>query len=158
MSKWLQVNPDAEEFTQRRQIKGSKGKVEFLVSSYDIPDAVRGFYDEKKSQFVIEFKYIGNEPTKPQPQDNYVTFMVGKNSGRLYGIEIDVESLGVEKIEVQMKIKKIKDEVEKTLNNLIGKPINPLRGDNYRLTKKALSEVEERLYPYMLELSRKQNS
>ena len=146
MSKWLQVNPDAEELTQRLQTEGSKVKVEFLVSSYDIPEAVRGSYNEEKSRFVIEFKYIGNEPTKPQPQDDYVTFVVGKNSGRLYGIEIDVKALRVEEVALRMKINKIKDEVEKTLNNLIQKPINRFRQDNYRLTQKALSEIEDKLY------------
>ncbi|UJS17258.1 MAG: hypothetical protein L3J17_15300 [Candidatus Jettenia sp.] len=150
MSKWLQVNPDAEEFTKRPQTKGSKVKVEFLVSSYDIPEAVRGSYNKEKDRFVIEFKYIGDEPTKEQPQDNYVTFVIGKNSGRLYGIEIDVKALRVEKVELRMKIK---DEVKKTLNNLIQKPINRLRQDNYRLTQKALSEIEDELYSPLLELS-----
>lgn len=137
MSRWLRVNPDAGEFTERRQTEGSKVKVEFLVSSYDIPSAVRGSYNKEKDWFAIEFKYIGDEPTKTQPQDNYVTFVIGKNSSRLYGIEIDVKALRVEKVELQMKIK---DEVKKTLNNLIQKPINRLRQDNYRLTQKALSE------------------
>lgn len=150
MSRWLQVNPDIEEFTERRQTEGSKVKVEFLVSSYDIPGAVRGSYNKEKDRFVIEFKYIGDEPTKAQPQDNYVTFVIGKNSGRLYGIEIDVKALRVEKVELRMKIK---DEVKKTLNNLIQKPINRLRQDNYRLTQKALSEIEDELYSPLLELS-----
>lgn len=153
MSRWLQVNPDAEEFTKRLQTEGSKVKVEFLVSSYDIPEAVRGFYNEDRGRFIIEFKYIGNEPTKPQPQDDYVTFVIGKNSGRLYGIEIDVKTLRVDKVELRMKINKIKDEVKKTLNNLIQKPINRLRQDNYRLTQKALSEKEDELYSSLLELS-----
>lgn len=157
MSKWLQVNPDAEEFTKRLPTEGSKVKVEFLVSSYDIPEAVRGSSLRYKNRFIIEFKYIGNEPTKPQPQDDYVTFVIGKNSGRLYGIEIDVKALRVEKIELRMKINKIKEEVKKTLNNLIQKPINRLRQDNYRLTQKALSEIEDELYSPLSELSSMQS-
>ncbi|MBM4054124.1 MAG: hypothetical protein FJ264_05520 [Planctomycetes bacterium] len=144
---WFPVNPkNVEELTQRLPTEGSKVKVEFMVSSYDIPEAVRGFYSEEKDRFIIEFKYIGNEPAKPQLQDDYVTFMVGKNSGRLYGIEIDVKTLGVEEVELRMQISKIKDEVRKTLDNLIQKPINRLRQDNYRLTQKALSEIEDKLY------------
>src|SRR3972149_2878972 len=135
MSRWLQVNPDAEEFTKRLQTEGSKVKVEFMVSSYDIPEAVRGSYNKENDRFVIEFKYIGDEPTKAEPQDNYVTFVIGKNSSRLYRIEIDVKALRVEKVELR---RKIKDEVRKTLNRLIQKPINRLRQDNYRLTQKAL--------------------
>lgn len=143
MSRWLQVNPDVEEFTKRLQTEGSKVKIEFMVSSYDIPEAVRGSYNKEKDRFVIEFKYIGDEPTKAEPQDNYVTFVIGKNSSRLYRIKIDVKALKVEKVELRMKIK---DEVKKTLNNLIQKPINRRRQDNYRLTQKALSEIEDELY------------
>ncbi len=152
MSKWLQVNPDAEELTQRLQTEGSKVKVEFLVSSYDIPDAVRGSYNEESGRFVIEFKYIdnSNEPTKPEPQDDYVTFIVGKNSSRLYQIEIDVKALKIEKVELRMKTK---DEVKKTLDNLIQRPINRFRQDNYKLTQKALSEIEDELFSPLSELS-----
>ena len=152
MSKWLQVNPDAEELTQRLQTEGSKVKVEFLVSSYDIPDAVRGSYNEESGRFVIEFKYIdnSNEPTKPEPQDDYVTFIVGKNSSRLYQIEIDVKALKIEKVELRMKTK---DEVKKTLDNLIQMTINRFRQDNYKLTQKALSEIEDELFSPLSELS-----
>lgn len=154
MSIWLQVNTNnAEELTERPPPEGSKVKVEFLVSSYDIPEAVRGSYNKEKGQFVIEFRYIGNsnEPTKPQTQDDYVTFVVGKNSSRLYGIEIDVKALKVEEVALRVKIK---DEVKKTINNLIKRPINRLRRDNYRLTQKALSEKEDELYSPLSELSR----
>jgi len=154
MSIWLQVNTNnAEELTKRLPPEGSKVKVEFLVSSYDIPEAVRGSYNKEKCQFVIEFRYIGNsnEPTKLQPQDDYVTFVVGKNSSRLYGIEIDVKALKIEEVELRVKIK---DEVKKTINNLIQRPINRLRLDNYWLTRKALSEKEDELYSPLSELSR----
>ncbi|QII09508.1 hypothetical protein KsCSTR_01290 [Candidatus Kuenenia stuttgartiensis] len=147
LSRWLQVKPDGEEFMKRLQTEGSKVKVEFLISSYDIPEAVRGSYNKEKYRFVIEFKYIGDEPTKAEPQDNYVTFVIGKNSSRLYRIEIGVKALRVEKVELRMKIK---DKGKKTLNNLIQKPINRLRQDNYRLTQKALSEIEDELYSPLL--------
>ncbi len=153
MSTWLHVNEsNAEELTQRLQTEGSKVKVEFLVSSYDIPEAVRGSYDKKSGRFVIEFRYVGssNEPTKPKPQDEYVTFIVGKNSSRLYQIEINVKALKIEKVELCMKIR---DEVKKTLDNLIQKPINRFRQDNYRLTQKALSEIEDDLFSPLSELS-----
>lgn len=48
---------------------------------------------------------------------------------------------------------KIKDEVKKTLDNLIQKPINRFRQDNYRLTQKALSEIEDDLFSPLSELS-----
>jgi len=150
MAIWLQVDTNnAEELTKRLSPEGSsKVTVEFLVSSYDIPEAVRGSYNKEKDQFVIEFRYIGNsnEPTEPQPQDDYVTFVVGKNSSRLYGIEIDVKAPKVEEVELRVKINKIKDEVKKTIDNLVQRPINRLRQDNYRLTQKALSDIEDKLY------------
>ena len=153
MSTWLQVNElIAEELTQRLQTEGSKVKVEFSVSSYDIPEAVRSSYTKERGQFIIEFRYVGNsnEPTKPKPQDDYVTFIVGKNSSRLYQIEINVKALKIEKVELCMKIK---DEVKKTLDNLIQKPINRFRQDNYRLTQKAFSEREDDLFSSLSELS-----
>lgn len=141
MSKWLQVDLDTETPEDRQLIRGVK--VKLLVSPYDIPEAVRGFYDEQKHRFVIEFRYIGDEPTELQPQDRHITLVVGKNSGRLYGIEIDVDTLKVEVVGLRMEIIK---EVNEALDNLVQKSISPSRRDNYRLTKDAISARQEQLF------------
>ncbi|PMF80618.1 hypothetical protein BCV08_15820 [Vibrio breoganii] len=63
--------------------------VQFITSPYDVPEAVRAYIDELTDKLIIEFKYIPiKEKTKKQ-QDGSSTFDVGKNTGRIYKIELD---------------------------------------------------------------------
>ena len=84
---WVRLSPELRMREQR-----SDG-VEVFVSPYDVPEAVRGRYDEKAKKFVIEFKYLDDERTSEEHQGEPVAIRVGKNSGRLLGIQIDVEAL-----------------------------------------------------------------
>ncbi|MCE9637556.1 MAG: hypothetical protein K8T90_17795 [Planctomycetes bacterium] len=79
--------------------------VEFhlVVSPYDLPDAVRGFFDRERKRFIIEFKYISPEETTESRVDAHVSVHTGRRSRRLYRIDVDVTSLGAEQVVLRVK-------------------------------------------------------
>jgi hypothetical protein len=79
-------------------------RVDLLVSPYDVPEALRGQYLHDKRSFQIEFKYISGEDTYEKQEMENVTVRVGRNSGRLYAIELDVHALQTTSIELRIKI------------------------------------------------------
>ncbi|HRX86556.1 MAG TPA: hypothetical protein P5572_16155 [Phycisphaerae bacterium] len=85
---------------QRRQIKGVDFEVHF--SPFDLPDGVRGDYCPKRNRFVIEFHYPGlEERTTDREADEHITFVVGRNSGRLYEIVVDVRAMNAQAVSLR---------------------------------------------------------
>lgn len=67
--------------------------IEVTTSPYDIPEAVEPSLSEDKKRFCLQFKYIGgDEPTNEQI-NNHVLLRIGKESGRLYALEIDLQGM-----------------------------------------------------------------
>ena len=99
---------------------GHDSSIEFdlLVSPYEVPEAIRGL-KTKGGRFRIEFRYIdGPEHQESKRVDEHIEFFVGKHSGRLMGIEIDVQSLGVNQVEIQISIADLASSVNDTWGNL----------------------------------------
>jgi hypothetical protein len=95
---WIAVDPRNLNKPQRQQTN-SGVEIELYMSPYDIPQAVNGRYDESKKRFVIEFSYIaGDEPRKCVPQDEHLSLYVGKQTNRLYAIEVDIDALQAETV------------------------------------------------------------
>jgi hypothetical protein len=149
MAKWLQVNLDTTAAERRGWIRGVN--VELLVSPYDIPEAVRGWFDETRKLFVIDFKYMADEPRETKRHDRYTTLVVGKNSCRLYGMELDVKALQAERIELKIELKiAVVNEVNEALEGLVRQPLAPSRLDNYILAKNAVSITQTELFSPLL--------
>lgn len=112
----------------------SEHGVEFhvFISPYDMPEAVRGDFDESKRRFVIEFKYIATEPLEHQTPDDYVTFVVGENSRRLYRIEVDVEGMGADA--VVLRVSRAMDALERRLGTA------HVPADNFTVARKVLTD------------------
>jgi hypothetical protein len=89
MSAWMRLEPDNLD-RQKKNASHNRINIEVSLSPYDIPEAVRGF--ESNGSFVIEFRYLGDEQTEIKASQNgdEVKFEVGKNSGRLYRIHLDL--------------------------------------------------------------------
>lgn len=120
-----------------------------MVSPYDVPEAVRGYYSAGKERFIIEFRYIGSEPQEQRSAGNgHVFLRVGKNSGRVYGMEIDVKALRAQSISLHVSI----GEIERSLNNLIAHPIKPVRVQNYKLVREALHAAQDQLLRSAIEV------
>lgn len=107
---WIKLDPQALTEAQREELPDSDPdvKIHLSVSPYDVPEAFRGFFNESGDRFIIQFKYLlPDEPTQERPADHATTLHVGKNSGRLYGIEVDVQALEQEVSSVGIELRLI---------------------------------------------------
>lgn len=139
MTEWLQLDGKRLNPLQEREIRGVK--IDVYLSPYDVPEAVRGFYDESIPRFVIEFKYLGEESTRLQ-RHKHLELRVGKNSGRLYRIDVDVQSLKAEAVSLNMHIPEL---LSKAIDSL-APAASDQRQDNYDLAKRVISERKEDLF------------
>lgn len=138
-SEWIDLNSAFEHPTESAE---HDLNLVIMVSPYDVPEAVRGYHSDGKGRFIIEFRYIGSEPQEQRSTGNEHVFLrVGKNSGRLYAIEIDVNALKAESVSLHVGI----GEIEKSLDNLIAHPIKPVRVENYKLVREALHVTQDQL-------------
>jgi hypothetical protein len=131
MSQWIPVDP--KQLSPQLGAKVILVDVTLSASPYDVPRAVKGGYDEKKKRFIIAFQYIEEEPLTRKRHDSEITALVGKNSGRLLGLEIDVDKVDANQVTLHV----ITDAIDVT-----GKEF-PRRQINYELAKAALSKYRE---------------
>jgi hypothetical protein len=90
MDGWIELDP--EWLDRRRELNTTNDGVEILVfvSPYDVPDAVRAHRDKAADIFVVEFRYIQDEPWSRHPCNRMIALRTGSHSGRLLGVEIDL--------------------------------------------------------------------
>jgi hypothetical protein len=101
-AEWIRIQPRDVQSTAVERINGVE--VTLMVSPYDIPECIRGDYDEALRRFVIELKYVQKEPWKLERVDEHVSTRVGIKSFRVHGIEIDVDSLEVDAVALQLQL------------------------------------------------------
>jgi hypothetical protein len=133
MAEWIQVDPSALNKPKQERVDGVE--VTVMASPYDVPDAYKSYYDEDLKRHVVEFRYLGEEPLRRQNYGPYITLRLGKRSGRIYGLEIDVHrnskpwvNLGVKAIEERER------EMPKTQKSL-----------NYAITRRLLRDNAPKL-------------
>lgn len=136
MSKWMPLELSPEKLTETKKIGGVQ--VELLVSPYDVPGAMRLRSLSDPPRLAIEFKYIdADEPVDAmKEQDPHLTLFIGRNSGRLFKIEIDVDGLSSEDVS---------ERVTKAIDRLIKKAKPDGFTDNYRLTRHAVHSSRKKL-------------
>src|SRR5262245_6963731 len=100
---WLPIDPSKLKTDEDSQ----EGSVRFrvFVSPIDVPERVRGGYDETIQRFVIEFAYpnVGHEPVARQHHDAYVVLIIGRKSKRLHRIEVDTKALKAKRVQLQIE-------------------------------------------------------
>jgi hypothetical protein len=74
-----------------REVGGVRFKV--TLSPYDIPQAVRSFLDDNGHVYIIELKYLTEEPTTEKIHNEFACIDVGQHSGRIYKIKVDMDSI-----------------------------------------------------------------
>lgn len=146
MQDWIEVDIADHETARKAIIRGVE--VELFVSPYDVPDGVRGRFDATGKKFEIDFKYIGSESTTRNVEYEHVVYKIGESSGRLYGLSIDVQTLGADGVGVSVELHdnsgqelaaRIRDKVTGAIDYLIERhPIGNSREDNYKLAKDAI--------------------
>lgn len=76
---------------ENSELKDSEGvKTEVSPSPYEFPLEVRGEIDDTHRRFIIEFRYLQDEPWILSKREANVGLRLGKHSKRLYGIEINL--------------------------------------------------------------------
>lgn len=119
----------------------SNANVQLSVSPYDVPEAVRGFFDKQNNKFIIEFKYIGSEPTAIRTSEPHIGLRIGENSGRLYGLELDLKALEPKSAPLQFGVGKVKQAIDALIND----PKQQSRHNNYVLVQQALQFAQDKL-------------
>jgi len=134
--KWIPVTEPLP--LEKRQLEGMK--VDVLLSPYDVPEAVRGFIRKDHKVFLIEFKYISQEDTIERPQSEHVKLRVGRNSGRLYAIELDLQKFGANHVQLRLEVA---EALKNVLTHLVKEPVSPMRATNYKMAKKVVENHED---------------
>jgi len=111
--KWTRV--PASQLPRFEEVHKSKGgvTVTFRASPFDVPEAFRGRFDEDEQVFVIEFRYLANEPLIRESHDPVVWAETGRNSGRLYRLGLDVKALKAQSVAVEVQaVSELKEAIE----------------------------------------------
>ncbi len=144
---WIRVDP--HDYDQPHEIgMGDMADVEvnIFISPFEIPRGVRGYYDQARRRFVIEFKYITREPSEVSaggPPE--VKAVVGKKTGRILGFEIDVDRL--QATSVSLRLGAI-DQIDQALEAVRSRSSLPRR-ENSRIASKVLHDRSEELFSAM---------
>lgn len=142
MSDWVKL--DTAQFSHETQQKIRGVDITVVMSPYDIPEAVRGDYDKSLDRFVIEFRYIGEEPWSREEHDGNIALRIGKNSGRLYGIEVDVDTLKAQA--VTLRVQAIQSRIQKAIDTLGRRPRRFSRQKNYQVAKDIITQKEHQIF------------
>lgn len=106
---WIELDPT--DLDQPEDVLLDGVPVTLSASPNEVPHGIRGYFDQRLKRFVIEFRYIGEEPWRRVPDPaRHVSFRLGRNSRRLYALEVDLNAakerwvaLVVQAIEEQKK-------------------------------------------------------
>ena len=138
MNAWLKLDPQRLEKHEKRASSKDEVHIEVRMSPYDIPDAMRGDYDHGLDRFVIEFRYIGDEPWQHLDVAEHVVARVGKHSGRIYGLEVNVKALKAKSVGFALL-----PAISAGMDRLVSKSANKgIMSDRYEVAKRAIQEAE----------------
>ncbi len=137
MENWVMVDQkDLMKKIGQKKVKGVG--INLFLSPYDIPEAVKGDYDEKAGQFIISFNYFtGVEDLQSEITDKNVTLKVGKNSNRIYKIVINVKALGAKVVQLAL--------LKEVINNFEARS-KSRNVENYEVAKRILSENQKEIF------------
>lgn len=139
---WVRLDPAKFGKESGEGIQGVE--IHVFLSPYDVPMAVRGHFDDRKRRFVIRFRYIVSEPSKSFKSDyKYIRLSVGKNSGRLQAIEVDVDALKATRVGLRMLVPRaVKDAIEQ----LASEPKHGPHRANYRIAGDVIADRQEEIF------------
>lgn len=148
MDEWLNLTRRELEELNPGKTERAKGVIVHLfMSPHDVPEAVRGRYDSSRKRFVIDFRYISEEPTEERQRDEHLSLRIGRHSGRLHGIIIDVDALKAKSVSLHMHTQEVAhNAVRDAMRNLIAHPPTKRRAENYRVAAEVISSKRDRLF------------
>lgn len=139
-SNW--ITTDSVRIIERGGTNGSSINVHFMVSPYDIPEAVRATVNEDTNSLIIEFRYIPINEKKHETYYDGVKFEVGKNTNRIYKVFLEKSIDANVVIEIEKSIDSVEAAIEKFTQH--NKSMNkfPLK---YKAAKNILHEYKHKL-------------
>jgi hypothetical protein len=87
IEKWMALTRDIS-IRHKRDKNGAH--TTWALSPYDVPYAIRRSCDKSHDICVLTFRYVTDEPTYPQPLGESLVAHLGKNSRRVYGLDLDM--------------------------------------------------------------------
>jgi hypothetical protein len=150
MAKWISL--DAVKLNRPRDAIIRGANVQVHVSPYDVPDAVAARYNENLKRLLVDFKcVIRDEDTQMTPHADGFTLIIGKKSGRVYRIEIDVDRLQLGRVGVQVlttapdAARVLTSGVDRAIDSLGASAQTGPRAENYRVVKEIIAERAQEL-------------
>lgn len=142
MSEWVRLDAEKLNTPQPQAIRGVN--ITVRMSPYDVPEAVRGYYDKALGRFVIEFRYIGDELLKQKQEGEHITLRIGRYSGRLYGIEVDVDAMRTQAVDL---ILEVSDAVLQAIDDSLAHvPPKRSRHENYEVARDAITQNKGEIF------------
>jgi len=137
---WISVDPQELDTVQSHTENGVE--INIGLSPYQIPEGVRGYYDEELERFVIELKYLDDDEELERVWDaHHISLFAGKGSHCLYEIHVDVKSLDVNAVSLKLSTKKVEDEIRRMAeDNRFAKMRR-----HYHAVNEAIGKVESQL-------------
>ncbi len=146
LGRWIRVTPS------NYVVLGDAIEVGILISPYDIPDGVRGGYDKDLNRFVVEFRYMVDEEYRSLDVDDGVCIRLGKHSGRIVGVEVDVDRLNISEVIVAVKDRSAAASaaIGKAMRN-VDKMEDPRarRRENYIVAQRVLEDKHDAIFDNM---------
>lgn len=137
---WIRVKPG--EYVAL----GDAIEVGVLISPYDIPNGVRGGYDDNLDRFVVEFRYMVNEEYRSVGADNGTRIRLGKHSSRIIGVEVDVDRLGFA-VAVQDRNAAAYAAIDKAMQNVEKiEDARARRRENYAVAQRILVDKRDDIF------------
>lgn len=90
-TRWIPI--DRSKVTAFENVNTTSGTLRLTPLSHDIPDMVRGSYDNEEALLRISFRYNAAEQLVAIVLSEYFTVRLGKVTGRLFEIEIKLNEL-----------------------------------------------------------------
>ncbi len=140
MSDWLYLGLNPKKFTSNEDDSGVT--IRTSPSPYDIPEAARKNFDETRKFLSIEFQYISNEPVKSITEEDGISFRLGKNSGRLYAIDVELKKV----TSGEATIDRITERIAKIIGGLAVSSNLPARTNNYSMVQQAVTSEKNTLF------------
>lgn len=138
--KWVRVDRD-ELNREPRKAEIAGVLVDVFFSSYDLPYNIGGGFDKSKQRFVVKFDYKNEqEPLISTRMSDRGKFLIGKNSRRIYEVELDVDSDEADQIEPN--IRKVNEAIQRYAASVQNQPSRNAAHDNYLALSEALCSSE----------------
>ena len=114
-------------------------KIRLYVSPHDVPLAVRGRQDSASGRFIIEFKYIDEEPQKTI-DEGPVSIRLGEHSRRIFAILLNAKHSKAKNISLELSAL-----VNQAIHNLDDVPDDASVKVNHRLAVGAIEKQKDML-------------